>query len=146
MIFFFWPYINVNQPQAHMCSPSRTPLPPPSPSHHHTYPGFNLHPRLHSYTGPHTPSLVSNSPHDISLYPFPFRSLLWKSTCCNISHSKRNWCPNCYQLYKTAIKPPSTCHSLFYLSYFIFLHSAYYTLEKEIIYLFVCHLCILPRM
>ena len=42
-----------------------------------------------------------------------------------------------YQLYKTPIKPLSTCHSLFYLSYFIFLHSAYHTMEKEIIYVFV---------
>ena len=27
------PYINMNPPWVYMCSPSRTPLPPPSPSH-----------------------------------------------------------------------------------------------------------------
>ena len=27
------PYINMNQPQVYTCSPSRTPLPPPSPYH-----------------------------------------------------------------------------------------------------------------
>ena len=27
------PYINMNPPQVYMCSPSRTPLPPPSPYH-----------------------------------------------------------------------------------------------------------------
>ena len=29
----FLPYIDMNQPWAHMCSPSRIPLPPLSPSH-----------------------------------------------------------------------------------------------------------------
>ena len=29
----FLPYIDMNQPWIHMCSPSQSPLPPPSPSH-----------------------------------------------------------------------------------------------------------------
>ena len=29
----FWPYIDMNPPWVYMCSPSWTPLPPPSPSH-----------------------------------------------------------------------------------------------------------------
>ena len=42
LIYFNWrlitilwvlPYIDMNQPQVYMCPPSRTPLPPPSPSH-----------------------------------------------------------------------------------------------------------------
>ena len=30
---WFLPYIDMNQPWIYMCSPSRSPLPPPSPSH-----------------------------------------------------------------------------------------------------------------
>ena len=30
---WFLPYIDMNQPRIYMCSPSRSPLPPPSPSH-----------------------------------------------------------------------------------------------------------------
>ena len=30
---WFLPYIDLNQPWIYMCSPSRSPLPPPSPSH-----------------------------------------------------------------------------------------------------------------
>jgi len=30
---FFWPYIDMNPPWVYICSPSWTPLPPPSPSH-----------------------------------------------------------------------------------------------------------------
>ena len=30
---WFLPYIDINQPWIYMCSPSRSPLPPPSPSH-----------------------------------------------------------------------------------------------------------------
>ena len=29
----FLPYIDMNEPWIYMCSPSRSPLPPPSPSH-----------------------------------------------------------------------------------------------------------------
>ena len=34
-MIFLWvlPYTDMNQPQVYMCPPSRTPLPPPSPSH-----------------------------------------------------------------------------------------------------------------
>ena len=33
ILWWFLPYIDMNQPQVRMCPPSRTPLPPPSPSH-----------------------------------------------------------------------------------------------------------------
>ena len=33
ILWWFLPYIHMNQPWVYMCSPSWTPLPPPSPSH-----------------------------------------------------------------------------------------------------------------
>ena len=33
ILWWFFPYIHMNQPWVHMCPPSWTPLPPPSPSH-----------------------------------------------------------------------------------------------------------------
>ena len=33
LLQWFLPYIDMNQPWIYMCSPSRSPLPPPSPSH-----------------------------------------------------------------------------------------------------------------
>ena len=33
ILYWFLPYIDMNQPWIYMCSPSRSPLPPPSPSH-----------------------------------------------------------------------------------------------------------------
>ena len=33
ILWWFLPYIDMNQPWVYMCSPSWTPLPPPSPSH-----------------------------------------------------------------------------------------------------------------
>ena len=33
ILCWFLPYIDMNQPRVHMCPRSRTPLPPPSPSH-----------------------------------------------------------------------------------------------------------------
>ena len=33
ILWWFLPYIDVNQPHMYMCPPSRSPLPPPSPSH-----------------------------------------------------------------------------------------------------------------
>ena len=33
ILSWFLPYIDINQPWVYMCSPSWTPLPPPSPSH-----------------------------------------------------------------------------------------------------------------
>ena len=33
ILWWFLPYIDMNQPQIYMCPPSRTPHPPPSPSH-----------------------------------------------------------------------------------------------------------------
>ena len=34
ILWWFLPYIDMNQPWLYMCPPSRTPLLPPSPSHH----------------------------------------------------------------------------------------------------------------
>ena len=33
ILWWFLPYTDMNQPQVYVCLPSRTPLPPPSPSH-----------------------------------------------------------------------------------------------------------------
>ena len=33
ILCWFLPYIDMNQPWVYMCAPSRTPIPPPSPSH-----------------------------------------------------------------------------------------------------------------
>ena len=33
ILWWVLPYIDMNQPQVYLCPPSRTPLPPPSPSH-----------------------------------------------------------------------------------------------------------------
>ena len=33
ILWWFWPYIDMNQPRVYMCPPSWTPLPPPFPSH-----------------------------------------------------------------------------------------------------------------